>query len=961
MNENEPRFLIKIHESRAPRPYKDKESLWADEIRRIYHLVHHQVKAVEAHDQRKGRDSDVNRVGHLSIAIFGPSGSGKSSLLHTLQHDVTRPKHGIFKDENLERKVATLPVIDPTTWADSDQFLYAFLAVALEEEGKKHQEQHDGPHRGLSPVQMAFQEVNEYLRVVDDLGQSEEYDPLGLSLQKLERHTSGIRLREKIDHFIKALVDALQAKVVLLPIDDLDMAPDHLVNSLETYQSFLTHARLVPVFTFTDRMAEEIVEVYFDKKLASRTQRISTTSDLRISEKLAVQFLSRCFPVRNRVRLGAAPARVQRAVLGSQETGDSSPELDVFELLVTGSFLLFGHPDDQDTHKVRATLRPSTLRRQIQVIDALADCHLETFRIPQTYKMAHDRSDSDSFYKTLESLASGDDQGTVSQEKLSEIKGKWKVWPSSKYHLSTKTASNENEELAASTGYKTLANKLFKLKNGASWGTVFNAATWSMLNVHRDILRELGLFLEDLYSWHPKELRSYVLDKILQKDHSVQRTLVDRWFNRTDYRRSQTLSLLAANIYRPWMYGEEPYGDDESALRAQHQLETNRGNSPLKPIDQEAEAEDQKKRAKILERRIYFSSGEGLLWFLNVTLGFYLPQIMARNWSDAMASESPVRERMSGNGWDLARAPINAARMADTRQEAFAFGMVFLDPDGYREALEAGVNPNETSGSPRGHLLLRLWTCCGYSRGRYWSVLSFWRILGFIGETIQLGQRHATGDPGEPSIKKENFLKDCERLIRTHCLDGLVPGAFLNRDTDEDNLLSSFPRWQPKSSTIEPAIPRLSNAIYSWLLSCWKDRIFPMPAGDTWIGWKDCFVRRIHGEYILGALWPRLNSAYLEELPRKPDCDLLALAHKRSDTKPEDSNPNLWTADQAALIWQQLLRHYWRSCPPILRLLENCPLFLKEKYPSKDFAIERVPLEKFSWPTRQYHSVKKED
>ena len=1017
-----------------PQAYRGKQSLWKDDLRRIDRLVRRHIGVLsKSRQDARSHGLEAGDLPHLSIAIFGPSGSGKSSLLRTLVDDVNR-RHRQRHRERRRGTIFSLPVTDPTTWAETDQFLYAFLAAALEEEQNWHEDNASDFPQGLSPVQLAFQDVNEYLRVVDDVSGGEENDPLGMSLQKLERHTSGLRLRNTLDKFIEKLAETFRASVVLLPVDDLDMAPDHLVKSLQTYQSFLSHPRLVPVFTFTDRTPEELIEVHYDQRLgeSSEARRGEGSERLTISEKLAVQFLARCFPVRNRIRLGPAPARVQRALFqirsekqenGSKETKD---ELRVLELLTIASFLLFGYPDEDDAHKVRAALRPSTLRRQFQVVDAMADCRLRAFRVPQLATMGDPEISGDE----LTLLVSKEN---VVMVKVPDGEGEnpwkeWKEWHGARYRLRSNWDAEQKELLEGEdqAGYLLLAERMQNLGIGATWATVFNGAAWSLLNVHRDTLRELGLFLEDLYSWNPKELRSHVLDKILTKGRVVRRTVVDRWFNRTDYRRSQVLSLLAANIFRPWMIGEEPYGDEEIPIREQLRLEG--GGSDASPLDWELSHSSKDQQ---IRDRLTFPATQGLLWFFNVTLGFYLPQIMARNWTHAVSPDEPVRGRMGGNGWDLLHAPINAVRVADAKQEIFSFGMIFLGPRGYRHALEATTyehyieftqEQQELCGkfnklkdesralptteserivqltadiektrkklrkrehsietikrqygspellekkrkfwggsdpSPRGHLLLRIWSCCGYSRSRCWAAFSLWRGLGFIGQALELGWKERKSfeklaaqdeEKGELKRLKEHLLFEFRRLVRLHCLAGMVPGSLLERDANDERLLQAFPRWEPRRSDLRPEITSLAKDLVAWIERCWRDRIFPLPAGSVWIGWSDCFIRRIHGEYILGALWPRLNGAYMEERPRS-DCQMLARARGYSEEQLAEMNiaskkelyealskdlgheeKYRWSAAVAAGAWSDILLEYWRGCPPILRLLLSCPVFLK--------------------------------
>ncbi|MEM6797485.1 MAG: hypothetical protein AAF725_26185, partial [Acidobacteriota bacterium] len=553
-----------------------------------------------------------------------------------------------------------------------------------------------------------------------------------------------------------------------------------------------------------------------------------------------------------------------------------------------------------------------------------------------------------------------------------------------------KNSSNSEKPTWTDHGYYLLARALKDLGIGATWATLYNRSTWALLNVHRDTLRELGLFLEDLYSWSPKELRSVVLESILAQDQETRRTVVDRWFNRTDYRRSQILSLLAANVFRPWMLGEEPYGDEQFPIAQQIKLEaqqTENGSYQM-PLDAEwerprhrgGEGESRPKDSvlrKQIRARLTIPGPKGLLWFLNVTLGFYLPQIVARNWHAATEGDVPIKTRMSGNGWDLQHAATNALRVADAKKEIFSCGTVFLDPTAYRRALEHRTawgeesNPNRYSAflsltekaKPkkteeekeeaqkilnRRHLLLRIWTSFGYSSGRYWAAYSLWRGLGFIGQLLEIGIQHpeALAENSRPS-QRAALKNKLFRTIYTHGLQGISPGSLLNRNSDDQRLLQGFPKWE-QSGKLGTAIEELAESLIEWLSFCWKDDIYPLPAGDLWLGWKDCFVRRVHGEYVLGSLMPRLNSAYLEEYiepeewarfgayrsqpekmkkpfeqdPAKQAKKEIKQAKKEINQAQEDKNQPerfLWSAGVAAGAWSDLMLEYWRGCPPVLK------------------------------------------
>lgn len=1013
-------FEIDLARSRAPRAYRGVQNLWSEDLQRIYRLVRRQARLVRLERGPRRRKGEDEELPHLAVAIFGPSGSGKSSLLRTLEDSAGYLEstsigvvvEGLLRSpsspddsqrpadrEDRTGRVVSLPVMDPTTWRTTDQFLYAFLASALEAERIRRSEMDGSYPRGLSNVQLKYQEVNEYLRVVDDPDLAGENDPLGLSMQKLERHTGSLRLRSALARFLDALAEDLRCDLILLPVDDLDMAPSHLVDALQTYQSFLMHPRLVPVFTFTDCMPEELIEAYFNQQLATTDAALFEDGRLSIAQQLSVQFLARCFPVRNRIRLGPAPARLQRALyrVASNRKGEEESVGSVLGLLTTSSFLLFGHPDAEDAHEVRAALRPSTLRRQFQVVDAMEDCRMRCFQSPQLEAFADPRL-LDDRVRPLISELSLPTWGPERWEAWFRTRGKNSsgqqgcrladLWMPGDRRRSVEAqrrpndppATQANDPAPLEAAYVTTAARLRAEGIEATWGSLFNGATWSLLNVHRDTLRELGLYLEDLYSWSPKELRAVVLDRILARDRVTRHTLVERWFNRTDYRRNQVLSLLAANAFRPWMPGEEPYGDEVDAIHRRLERERDTGHSPsldgLPP-----DHEDQ------VRRRLTFPATQGLLWFLNVTLGFYLPQVLARNWSDATSSDEPVRMRMSGNGWDLRHAPVNSARIADARHESFSFGMLFLDRKQYAQKLRDLRNPEEDEdrGTPlRKELLLRIWTCYGFSRGRFWAAFSLWRGLSFIGQALELylrteggGDRESRGfaetcdrEPGETTAgedrrengkcgcragKRRGLVTELARLVRSHCLAGQMPGSLLDRGSEEEVVRFAFPRWDPHDSDVEKAICELAEHLAAWLRICRDDRIFPMPSGRVWIGWRDCFVRRIHGEQILGDLWPRLRATYLEQHEHLPDC---AGSEHAGPSEAKDTSGSSWTAAIAAGAWSDTVLEYWRGCTPILRVLLTCPVFWQnhrhfyDYRASEGFVKRRDPLSESPWFAR---------
>ncbi|UCH94494.1 MAG: hypothetical protein JSV88_30080, partial [Candidatus Aminicenantes bacterium] len=202
---NKPKTILKMDRSRTSRAFEKEESLWKDEISRI-------LKLIEKHSKTLGKLPDSTEIGQmplLSIGIFGSPGSGKSSLLRTLvsQYHYEGKESG-SKDQQKNSDIYSLPVIKPNLVAKDDHFLYAFLAAALKVDRDINKEK-TSDYQGspiLSPLQQAFQEVSEYLQVINEVEKTLENDPLGMSLERLERHESGLVLIERMKSFINKLV-----------------------------------------------------------------------------------------------------------------------------------------------------------------------------------------------------------------------------------------------------------------------------------------------------------------------------------------------------------------------------------------------------------------------------------------------------------------------------------------------------------------------------------------------------------------------------------------------------------------------------------------------------------------------------------------------------------------------------------------------------------------------------------
>jgi len=619
--------IIFLDRSRSARGFSDEESLWHVELDQILGRIHGHLDILDAFQtglaslRRRFDDAPFDDIPVLSLAIFGTYGSGKTSVLWTLKRKIDALRRTSFgerdpKWQGIVDRIYCLPVLKPNLLTENDHFLYSFLANALEEDrhcnSRIDQETGKRDTRLLTPVQQRFQEVSEYLQVIDTTPRLDEYDPLGVSLDRLERHTSDIYLQQKLRHFIDALAGSLAASeksVILLPVDDAELSYKHLANTLDTFRRYLGHPRLVPVFSFMGRMVEELTAVKFDKELKGEERRaqreeknLRTQEQLSVGEQIALQYLSKMFPVRNRIRLGPAYARVQKGyyivVPPTTENSDGQPGMSdlglgvpeksrkakVIHLLEAASLLLFGHAQEGTMQKVRLALRPSSLRSQLQVLDAMIACGVD---------------------------------------------------PTTKDETEPDTSGILNDQ--------------------QNWLELYGKASWSLLNCHRETLNEYGLYLDDLYASTRQGLQRDVLDVLLSLDMNRRQKIMNRWVSYHEDLRSQTLSLLAAAIFRPLSEKEEYSGDDPNYLL--REIEAPKGING----ENKADKEDDLKQTDALAK--YF------IWNLKLWMGFYLP--LALHFKREGANGS-----VKGVSWNFHSAPGLAIRTMLENGQTISTGMM---------------------------------------------------------------------------------------------------------------------------------------------------------------------------------------------------------------------------------------------------------------------------------------------
>jgi hypothetical protein len=899
--------ILKLDRSRTDRAFKKEESLWENELKRMRVLIDNHVQAIKI-AKKKEIETNWKEMPRLSIGIYGSPGSGKSSLVETFVDMVNDKDNSILK--SLGGNFHSLPVIKPNALAKGEHFLYKFLAAALNEDKEKKSKK--SPHREssiLSELEQKFQEVSQYLQVINEADCNQDDDPLGVSLDRLDRHESELRLVKEMAEFIDTLADSLVSRessaVIFMPVDDSDFSMDTLISAVGTCLRYLQHPKLVPIFTFTGRLAEEMLSAFFQEKITGKgikfekDKQKEASTQLLMAENMAIQYLGKLFPVRNRIRMGPASARVLGAEYTSPDfqrienaNGGNGPEghpkeIKVLELLKVVSNLLFGHARVPVIPAIRQPLRAVTLRRQVQIVDAMQAIGVERL---MRYL------DIEKYNRSL----GKEDSGKNSDVKKNDNIGEEKVL---------------HEQLSPDK----------------TWGQLFDLAAWTLLNAHRDVLKEFRLNLDDLYGWTPKGIRQVVLDSILKMGKDDRWRLIKHWRFRTEDRRSQILSLLAVNVFRPRMKGEEPTGDKPDLA----------GNW-LEPGDNN----------KNDEKDIHsFPSSHGLRWFVGLCIGFYIPQILACNRGSTGAgsnSDASGIDTISGIGWDFSSGPIHAVREAIGNRKIFSTGMMFLNPKNYCTIVDPADSNEENVDLI---IYTTLWCFYGYKEGKPWASVSLWRGLCLMAQLLRL----VDVDLKEERQKIERSEK-IRIVLRKHLGAAEVIGDLPEDSTGQEKKEVVFPRrkvfdWnydiysegdkteQGEQSESEEAKKErlIGEAIENWVekLDKWLDtvvaaeRIYPMLSSselnetDEGGKWKKCFTRRLHGENLLSTFFEDIEGVYYYR------------------DKNEQKEIGSWNLYHILSNWFSVLTDYWNTgnkkkgkenngkqqLEGIGKLMMSCPVF----------------------------------
>lgn len=264
----------------------------------VQHLLDSQQRAERARRQESpvgGRGRGTFRF-HDAIFIDGARGTGKTAFLLNF-FDYLRVSGGEAPEMRaLASNIYICQPIDPTLLNDNESFLNIIIARLMDEVRLR--------------ATKKFPQT-EYYKLLERISQGMaglEGKDIEPGLDRFSANSHGIGLIEALDAFYAEICKLLGCTLLLLPIDDVDMAPSWAFQVLDVARRYLASPFIIPIITGDMEQYAHIIRRHFNKKLNNQKGREqgsfnpSVNSSFDVDE-LAEQYLLKVLPTYRRIPL----------------------------------------------------------------------------------------------------------------------------------------------------------------------------------------------------------------------------------------------------------------------------------------------------------------------------------------------------------------------------------------------------------------------------------------------------------------------------------------------------------------------------------------------------------------------------------------------------------------------------------------------------------------------------------
>ncbi|MDX1737187.1 MAG: P-loop NTPase fold protein, partial [Alphaproteobacteria bacterium] len=361
-------------------------------------------KFLEQKEAEQGFDSLLSGRAHNTITIQGTRGSGKTSFIRNILHDIRHNSTG--GDARLLGKgvdyksLVVLDVFDPTLIENKQNVFVLVLACIKEKVEKVYKDASKQKKTSYSEWQDKLRDLAQGLSLMDGVGgeltSTENWEDAVYILQKgLKKAHSGQTLEEKFHDFVTASLKLIEAHVTYKPkafviaIDDVDTDFSRAWPMLETLRRYLTSPQLILILSgdlnlysmlIRQNMWRNFGNELLDHDLLNRrgrqpdVQKGGATQISEMIDHLEGQYLQKILSPSRRIDLKTL-GRLLRDGQKVDVKKDGAVDAGEIQFVVGGRLkkLLSLQDVNGDVELYRALMFGLPMRFTLQIIDALLE------------------------------------------------------------------------------------------------------------------------------------------------------------------------------------------------------------------------------------------------------------------------------------------------------------------------------------------------------------------------------------------------------------------------------------------------------------------------------------------------------------------------------------------------------------------------------------------------------------
>ncbi len=352
-------------DTKSAAPIKSESQLYAEQLEKALDIIQKIQDDISKKDNKKETVEDrvweSDRV-HQNMGILGCRGAGKTSFLLTLIRILDPAESDDFRD-NYAKKLGNLDLskqwkelannslivalIEPSMLEDEDHIVastYARILQKAKSNITKRLPTFPKNENQLDDFWVAAEKVNKHLPVLfahNRLSEAYKADgPEGL-YDEIIQNRAVDSLEKALTEFLKVYLNIEEKPLLILAMDDVDLAYEHGFMVMESLRRYLTSYKMLVLVTGDPNQFESVIHQQYlkkrtgseDKKKKTQLDSENENIDIEIQtrdniEELTQHYLSKLLPFHYRINLPAISLKIMEKVEIKQPDSKKPDELE---------------------------------------------------------------------------------------------------------------------------------------------------------------------------------------------------------------------------------------------------------------------------------------------------------------------------------------------------------------------------------------------------------------------------------------------------------------------------------------------------------------------------------------------------------------------------------------------------------------------------------------------------------